>query len=406
VKKLSIVIPAFNEEAAIASIIERTLSATEVMKQDGAVADVEIIVVDDGSEDRTTEIAQEFSNTNSIRLISYKPNRGYGAAIMSGFQAATGDLVAFLDADGTCDPLLFSEFLKKMTQTGADIVIGGRMSPGSEMPFVRKMGNIFYRTLLNALSGKEPVSDTASGMRLLKKSVLSKLYPLPTGMNFTPAMSVRAVLDRGIQIVEIPIPYRERIGRSKLSVMRDGFRFLITILEIAVTYKPLRFFGGIGVLFVLLAIAYGIPPLIHYLRYQNVPEDRIYRLVFVMASGISGIQFCSVGLIAQSMTNLIHNSEMSSAIDRILGVNLLKWFSFTGILCLIFALVLNRTAIIQYLSLGMIYEHWSVVVTGAFFVLLGFQFLAFSVVNRILVILRNQKQFSDRDDSKEMNNVA
>ncbi len=405
-KKLSIVIPAFNEEAAIASIIERTLSATEVMKQDGAVADVEIIVVDDGSEDRTTEIAQEFSNTNSIRLISYKPNRGYGAAIMSGFQAATGDLVAFLDADGTCDPLLFSEFLKKMTQTGADIVIGGRMSPGSEMPFVRKMGNIFYRTLLNALSGKEPVSDTASGMRLLKKSVLSKLYPLPTGMNFTPAMSVRAVLDRGIQIVEIPIPYRERIGRSKLSVMRDGFRFLITILEIAVTYKPLRFFGGIGVLFVLLAIAYGIPPLIHYLRYQNVPEDRIYRLVFVMASGISGIQFCSVGLIAQSMTNLIHNSEMSSAIDRILGVNLLKWFSFTGILCLIFALVLNRTAIIQYLSLGMIYEHWSVVVTGAFFVLLGFQFLAFSVVNRILVILRNQKQFSDRDDSKEMNNVA
>lgn len=102
---LSIVIPAWNEEAGIGAIVTRTLAArSQIMAQSG-VAGVEVIVVDDGSRDRTAEIARGFAE---VRVISHPANRGYGAAIKTGFAEATGELLGFLDADGTCDPVFLA----------------------------------------------------------------------------------------------------------------------------------------------------------------------------------------------------------------------------------------------------------------------------------------------------------
>jgi hypothetical protein len=96
------------------------------------------------------------------------------------------------------------------------------------------------------------ISDSASGQRVLRRSILPIIYPLPNTLDFTPAMSTRA-LHEGLRMVEIPIPYKERSGRSKLHVIRDGLRFTKSIVWTALTYNPVRIFGGLGLLLLLLA---------------------------------------------------------------------------------------------------------------------------------------------------------
>src|SRR4029453_14884488 len=99
--------------------------------------------------------------------------------------------------------------------------------------------------------------DSASGQRVLRSEILFDLYPLPDGLNFTPVMTTRAMHEQ-MKVVEVPIPYLERIGRSKLSIVRDGTHFLNSILITALTYNPVRILGLIGVGLVCLGIVIGL----------------------------------------------------------------------------------------------------------------------------------------------------
>ena len=236
--KLSIIIPAYNEEQSIGSTIERALRAKpDIIKKTG-IEDVEIIVVDDGSGDNTKNIAAQYKD---IVLVSYERNRGYGAAIKQGFERAGAEILSFLDADGTCDPGLFVDLVNVLIENSADIVIGSRLGPGSKMPKTRRMGNIVFAKIINYF-GDSRIADCASGMRVLRRSALSKLYPLPDGLHFTPAMTCRATMGKGLKIVETPIEYAEREGKSKLNVIKDGLRFLKIILSMALRYKPFKVF--------------------------------------------------------------------------------------------------------------------------------------------------------------------
>ena len=237
--KLSIIIPAYNEEQSIARIIERTLSAAPDIIKNTGIDGVEVIVVNDGSGDKTEDIARRYSG--SITLISYEKNKGYGAAIKQGFDRAGGELVSFLDADGTCDPRLFSGLVNSLLKDNADITIGSRLGPGSKMPKLRRLGNIFYAKMINFFAGTR-ITDCSSGMRVLRKTALARLYPLPDGLHFTPAMTCRALMGGGLKITEVPIEYAERTGKSKLNVIKDGLRFLKTILGSALSYRPVKFF--------------------------------------------------------------------------------------------------------------------------------------------------------------------
>jgi glycosyltransferase involved in cell wall biosynthesis len=136
--KLSIVIPAYNEEDAIGQTIRRTLEAEENITNHSPVSEIEVIVVSDGSTDRTVEIASEYEN---VKTIVFEKNRGYGAAIKEGFNQSSGDILGFLDADGTCDPNFFAELCSALQDEKADIAIGSRMGPDSKMPSVRRIGN-------------------------------------------------------------------------------------------------------------------------------------------------------------------------------------------------------------------------------------------------------------------------
>src|SRR5436190_14156964 len=198
---LSIVIPAYNEENGIAEIAARVLSITPALKKVG-VDQLELLVVDDGSKDRTAAVAAAIPG---VSLIHHPQNKGYGAALKTGFSKASGELIGFLDADGTYPPEYFPQ-LCQAALDGHDLVIGSRMAgEDSKMPFTRRVGNFFFANLLTLLS-RQKVTDSASGMRVFKREILEQIYPLPNGLNLTPVMSTRAVHE-GINIKEIPIPY-------------------------------------------------------------------------------------------------------------------------------------------------------------------------------------------------------
>ena len=191
-RSLTIVIPALNEEEAIGDTIQKCLDARGWIQRETPVSDVEIIVVSDGSTDRTAEIAQSFKD---VKVIVHFSNLGYGAAIKSGFAEARGDLLAFLDADGTCDPRLFVNLCRACLEKSADVVVGSRINDESRMPLLRRLGNAFFARLVSWLAGTR-ITDTASGMRVLRREALKKLLPLPTGLHFTPAMTCRALTQK------------------------------------------------------------------------------------------------------------------------------------------------------------------------------------------------------------------
>ena len=361
-ERLSIVIPAYNEEDAIDDILRRCLEARAPLARELGLAGVEVVLVNDGSRDKTLEKAGKWTEA---RVVSHPVNRGYGAALMTGFTAATGELVGFLDADGTCDPLAFKGLVTALRAEKADMAVGLRLHGGSHMPLVRVIGNKFYAALLTGLTGQS-FTDTASGMRVFKKAMLPRMAPLPTGLDFTPAMTAR-VACMGGRIIESPIPYAERTGDSKLSVIGDGFRFLRSILSIVFAYFPLKVFGPLGFANLAAAAAYGLGPVRFYLVSGHLQEDMIYRLLTVLTLATAGATFLAFGLLAQKAADAALGRP-AGYLDRpgpraaVLLAGVALWLG---------GVTLNARVIAEYAATGRISAHWSYVLTGSLAVLCG-----------------------------------
>ena len=118
-------------------------------------------------------------------------------------------------------------------------------------------------------------------------------------------MSCRAVMDESIKIMEVPVAYHERKGASKLNVIHDGIRFLKTIIDVALIYEPLIFFSSLGLLLLLLAIAYGTYPLLYYLRFRMIPEYMIYRLITITTLVFTSFTMFTVGIISEQISDFM-----------------------------------------------------------------------------------------------------
>jgi glycosyltransferase involved in cell wall biosynthesis len=361
---LSIVIPAYNEEKAIGAIVQRCLAARDHIKDGTEVTDVEIIVVNDGSGDRTADVASQFSG---ITVISHPVNKGYGVAIKTGFAAAKGDLVSFLDADGTCDPRFFRDLVLAMERGRADISIGSRLNPQSKMPPTRLLGNVLYALLLGALSNRS-VTDTASGMRIIRRSSLSRIFPLPDGMHFTPAMSAKALFDEELSIVETPMPYQERVGESKLRVLSDGVRFLRSIVECALIYRPGRLFSLLAFPFLAIALLFSIHPIEVYLRQRMLEEWMIYRLITVLMCYLIVSMLLSASILSERFVAVTRGSRRVPGFMFGLAHRFVtpKALVVVGIGLLAIAAIMNFQVARQYVSTGTIQVHWSRVLVGGF----------------------------------------
>lgn len=382
---LSVVMPAYNEEQSIAAVVKRLdRSADELLRKNTQVSDVEILIVNDGSTDRTEERARASARA---RVITHEKNQGYGAALKTGFLKSKGDIVAFLDADGTYPPEYLGSLCTPIIDGQADMTVGTRDRSGhSGMPFLRRAGNLLFARLLSWIA-ETPVTDSASGMRAFRKSILPRLLPLPDGLDFIAGLSTRALYE-GVRVLEIRIPYAERQGTSKLSTMKDGFRFLRTFILIALTYNPLKFFGLLGLVSLAMACYLGIAPVTYYALYRRVEDWEIYRLFTILVLAIIGLQLINVGIIGNRLLGLVSGLpvETRSILGRLFlsrTISRVGW-KIGAALCL-GAVVLNHRTIGQYLILRSIYVHWSYVITGATMFLVGVQLL---MTSGLLAIFR------------------
>ncbi|HQU35270.1 MAG: Undecaprenyl-phosphate 4-deoxy-4-formamido-L-arabinose transferase [Anaerolineales bacterium] len=391
---LSVVIPAYNEEDGITEIATRVLAVAPDLKKAG-VEEMELLVVDDGSRDKTAEVA---SNIKGVTLVRHPKNKGYGAALKTGFAQAKGELIGFLDADGTYPP----EYFPKLCQSalrGAELVIGSRMAgEKSEMPLVRRIGNFFFATLLTIL-GRQKVTDSASGMRVFKREILEHIYPLPDGLNLTPVMSTRA-LHEGIKIEEVPIPYSERVGRSKLSAIRDGRIFLQSMVWTAMSYNPVRILGLIGL--GSLGVAGLVSLWLVYLRARGVTtldSASVAALFLGMISTVAGINVFALGITFNYLVALFYKKPIKQGLfgKPIFKTPLDQQFGWMGLLGILAGFALGAISLALGLQGWAIERLWFYLLGSAMIFLVGIQLVVYWMLLRILEELSQRESLTKQD---------
>jgi glycosyltransferase involved in cell wall biosynthesis len=239
-RDVSVVIPAYQEEEGIADVIRDVMSRAPWR---------EVLVVDDGSADRTSERAA----AAGARVVRHPYNKGNGAAVKTGIRQARGEIVLLMDADGQHDPAEAAALLAPLDVH--DLVVGARRS--GDQAASRALGNAVFRALASWLTGR-PIPDLTSGFRAARRErLLEILHLLPNGFSY-PTTSVLAFLKAGHNVAFVPVRARPRLGRSKIRPLRDGVRFLLIIFKIVTLYSPLKVFFPIAAASFLLGVAYGL----------------------------------------------------------------------------------------------------------------------------------------------------
>lgn len=232
--QVSVVIPCLNEAETIAECVR---AAAEVLAESGLEG--EVIVVDNDSDDGSAELAAAAGAT-----VIHEPSRGYGSAYRAGLRAARGSYIVMADADLTYDFREIPRFVREL-EDGAELVVGNRKSRPGAMPWLSRVGNPILSRFLNVLY-RTKVRDVHCGMRAVRREVLPILDLRTTGMEFASEMVIRAAREK-LDVREFPIELHPRVGRSKLSPFRDGWRHLRLIL----VYNPNFLFLLPGVVLML-----------------------------------------------------------------------------------------------------------------------------------------------------------
>ena len=282
--KISVVIPAYNEEGGLAEVV-RGLRAS--MESSGRP--FEVIVVDDGSRDRTPEVARGLG----VTVVTHGRNRGYGAALKTGIRAATGDQILICDGDGTYPPESIPELLSR--SDGHDMVVAARTGASVEIPIFRRIAKGILRRLAIYLSESE-IPDLNSGLRVFRKEVAMSYFPiLPSGFSFTTTITLAMLCNEG-SVAYVPINYSKRRGRSKIRPLRDTLNFLILILRTILYFNPLKIFLpvslAIGVIFAA-SLSYDL------LVLKDLTEKT---LIFLFGA----VQMMAVGVLADLITKRLY----------------------------------------------------------------------------------------------------
>ena len=277
---LSIIIPAFNEEESIGATIDGVRNAVETCS-----IDFEVIVVDDGSSDKTLEIAK----SKGVRVLRNDQNKGYGASLKAGIQKAQFGLIAIIDADGTYPPDELCHLLAEMNQEGFDydMVVGSRTGAYVKIPILRKPAKWFLTQLADYLTNSR-IPDLNSGLRVFKRGLIDRFLDLlPDGFSLTTTITI-AALTNGYQVKYIPINYYKRTGRSSIRPLQDFLGFLTLIVRLVVCFKPLNVFLPASLILVVIGLAKALIDFVH----QN------YFGVGAALAILTGVQIGFLGLLA------------------------------------------------------------------------------------------------------------
>ena len=237
--KITIGIPAYNEEKNIASIITKLKKITD-----------SIIVCDDGSSDMTSEISK---NLGAV-VISHKKNMGYGAAINSIFQKSKemkSDLLVTFDADGQHRVEDIEKVVEPIKNNTADLVIGSRfLDKKSNVPNYRKIGIKVITKITNA-SIKKKLTDSQSGFRAYNKQVLSQISPSDIGMGISTEILIKSS-SKGLRIMEVPVTILYSGDTSTHNPVSHGTSVLLSTIKFTSIEHPLKFYGIPSVIFLII----------------------------------------------------------------------------------------------------------------------------------------------------------
>ena len=235
--QVSIVIPAFNEAAAIGPVIEQLRAR---------FPESELIVIDDGSKDATAQIAEKAG----ARVIRHPRNRGYGAALRTGTTQATRDYVLFCDSDGQHS----ADDVGRIMEAGddCDMVVGARTQV-SHVPMSRRPGKFILAKFADYLAG-EKIPDLNSGLRMIRREILIKyLHLMPHGFSFS-TTSTFAFLKTNRHIKWVPITVAERVGKSTVRQWKHGPETLMLMVRLTVLFEPLRVFLSVAAALLCLTL--------------------------------------------------------------------------------------------------------------------------------------------------------
>jgi len=232
----SIIIPAYNEEESIIKVLQ---DLTSTMKN--IPHEYEIIVVNDGSTDRTGELVRQ--SGLDIRLIEHAVNRGYGSSLIAAIRHSRFDNIIIMDADGTYPVEEITKLIKE--SEGCEMVVGARVGQNTHIPIIRKPVKYLLTKFAEYMTG-EKIPDLNSGLRVLKKEVVLKFASLlPKGFSFTATLTI-AMLKNNYTIKFVPISYYKRTGDSKFRPIQDTLNFLQLIIRTIMYFSPLKVFVPLG----------------------------------------------------------------------------------------------------------------------------------------------------------------
>jgi glycosyltransferase involved in cell wall biosynthesis len=307
---VSVIIPAYNEQDSLLHQIELIRRAL-----DNAGFLYEIIVVDDGSEDRTFDVAVQ----SQVRVLRHPKNLGYGSSLKTGIRAARYETIAIIDADGTYPADQIPVMMEKLAT--ADMVVGSRTGEDVTVPITRRPAKWMLQVLATRIAGQK-IPDLNSGMRLFRRECALQYFPiLSNKFSFTTTITLAYMAD-DYRVVYHPINYYARMGRSKI-VPWHFVDFLVLILRISMIFNPLKIylplaiiFGGLGVLkatYDILALFLRTPQAGWPLFLQPTLSTSAVLLIF------TGLQFLLIGMVADGVIRRIaqHNPPVARSFGNL-----------------------------------------------------------------------------------------
>ena len=306
-ERVAVFIPCLNEALTIGKVIDDFRRV---------LPDAAIYVVDNGSTDDTSAIAHDHG-----AKVLHETRRGKGFAVRTAFRRIDADLYIMVDGDDTYPAEAAPALMEPVLAGLADMTVGSRLMAGTNSQFrpLNRFGNWIYPALIRFLL-RVRLTDILSGFRVMTRELVRSLPIAGTGFEIEAELTVKSV-ERSFRIVEVPIDLRSRPegSFSKIRLFSDGSRIAWTILLLFRDYKPMTFFGGLGVLFILVGLIPGISVTIEFLQTGLVP--RFPSAILAAALVLAGILFIGVGFVLSAVSRRFQEIEnkldmMASRPDR------------------------------------------------------------------------------------------
>jgi len=296
---VSIILPTYNEEKALQKVVKDIV--------DNFPEYGEIIIVNDGSTDKTESVAKLCEKRyKNVRLISHEKNKGKVEAIRTGVKNARGSIIVLMDSDYTY-PAEYIRYLVEKIKDGYDLVLGNRFGKKYKMSLFNKIGNKIFSLLITFFSGKS-IADGQTGFRAFRKSIFPEIDVRAKSLEYETKQTLKAAR-LGYKIYEVPIEYRKRIGKSKLNPVIDGFKMFKAIVDIFWDESILasKLFIVLSIILSFIGFMFGLIVLREKILYGILAHE-YYPLLSTLLIFI-GIQMFSLGVILDILTKRLDRIE-------------------------------------------------------------------------------------------------